>query len=344
MTKPGRPGASGKKRGTRVGSGGQGRQALEPKGPTPKAEDRTYHKAGKQKAAAERARVKSGLPPKRAAGREYSDQDIAARAFDERSAARRRTPKAADTTEFVTGRNSVLEALQARIPAQSLHLARGIDFDDRVKEIIKIANGRGIPIIEVTRQELDRMSSEGTVHQGLGIRVPPYDYRHPMDLLDEVIGSGRVPLLVALDGITDPRNLGAIIRSVAAFGGHGVVIPQRRSAGLTAAAWKTSAGAAARVPIAMASNLTSTLNEFKARGLFVVGLDGDGDVSLPALELADEPIVLVVGSEGKGLSRLVTDNCDAIVSIPIDSATESLNAGVAASVALYAVAQRRSAQ
>ena len=121
--------------------------------------------------------------------------------------------------------------------------------------------------------------------------------------------------------MTDPRNLGAIIRSAGAFGAQGVIVPQRRSVGMTAAAWKTSAGAAARVPVAMASNLTHTLTEFKQRGVFVLGLDGGGDVSLPGLSFADRPIVIVVGSEGKGLSRLVTETCDAVVSIPISADT-----------------------
>ena len=349
MTKPGRPGASRKKKGPKVGSGGQGRQALEGKGPTPKAEDRTYHKSGKRKAATERSRERLGLPKQAGGGKPtnarrgsvpVTDSEIAAKAFEER-VARRRTPKTTDTAELVTGRNSVLEALQARIPATTLYLAQRIEFDDRVKEIIHIANGRNLPIVEITRQELDRMSSEGTVHQGVGIKVPAYAYRHPLDLLDTIIESGETPLLVALDGVTDPRNLGAIIRSVAAFGGQGVIVPQRRSVGVTASAWKTSAGAAARIPVAMATNLNNALKDLKARGVFVLGLDGGGEVSLPELELADSPLVLVVGSEGKGLSRLVTEHCDAIVSIPIESSTESLNAGVAASVALYEVSRRR---
>ena len=150
-----------------------------------------------------------------------------------------------------------------------------------------------------------------------------------------------VPLVVALDGITDPRNLGAIVRSVAAFGGHGVVLPERRSVGMTAAAWKTSAGAAARVPVAQATNLVRTLEDFRRAGYFVVGLDMDADVDLPDLELATEPLVVVVGSEGKGLSRLVRETCDQIVSIPMSAGMESLNAGVAAGVALYEIARRR---
>ena len=244
---------------------------------------------------------------------------------------------------MVTGRNSVLEALRARIPATALYMATRIEYDDRVKEVLSLATGRGIPILEVMRPELDRLAGFDSVHQGLALKVPPYEYAHPMELLDKLTAAGKVPLLVALDGITDPRNLGAIIRSVAAFGGHGVIVPQRRSVGLTASAWKTSAGAAARTPVAMAANLTQTIKAMKERGVFVLGLAGDGDVSLPNLALAKEPVLIVVGSEGKGLSRLVTDNCDAVVSIPISQTTESLNAGIAASVTLYEISKLRAA-
>jgi len=319
--------------GKQVGSGGQGRQALEGKKPTPKAEDRPYHPAGKRKAANERFEASGGRRPSR--GKE-------APGAEQRPQQQRRA-KSSDEIEVVTGRNSVLEALRANIPAQTLYMATRIEYDDRVKEVVKIATTRGIPILEVMRPELDRLAGFDSVHQGLALKVPPYEYAHPMELLEKVEKSGRVPLLVALDGITDPRNLGAIIRSVAAFGGHGVIVPQRRSVGLTASAWKTSAGAAARTPVAMATNLTATIKAYKERGVFVLGLAGDGDVSLPDLQLAKEPVLLVIGSEGKGLSRLVTDNCDAIVSIPINASTESLNAGIAASVALYEVSRLRAA-
>ncbi len=191
-------------------------------------------------------------------------------------------------------------------------------------------------------RQVDTGYADG-VHQGVALKVPPYTYAHPQDLLEQIIDRGEVPLLVALDGVTDPRNLGAIIRSTGAFGGQGLILPQRRSASVNSAAWKTSAGAAARIPVALAANLTATLKEFKKQGVFVLGLAGDGDVSLPALELADRPVVIVVGSEGKGLSRLVTETCDQVVSIPISTATESLNAGIAASVALYQVSTLRAA-
>lgn len=331
MKSPGnkpRPGAVRKTRkGPQVGSGGQGRQALEGRKPTPKAEDRPYHPAGKRKAAQERYEATVG-------GRKKAAADAPQRT-------QRARPAKGDDAEMVTGRNSVLEALRARIPASTLYIASRIEYDDRVKEILSLATKHGIPMLEIMRPELDRLAGFDSVHQGVVLKVPPYEYAHPDELLDRVLSRGQVPLLVALDGVTDPRNLGAIIRSVAAFGGHGVIVPQRRSVGLTASAWKTSAGAAARTPVAMASNLTAMIKSYQQRGVFVLGLDGGGDVSLPELQLAKEPVLIVVGSEGKGLSRLVTENCDAVVSIPISSGTESLNAGIAASVALYQIATLR---
>jgi 23S rRNA (guanosine2251-2'-O)-methyltransferase len=321
------------RKGPQVGSGGQGRQALEGKKPTPKATDRPYHPAGKRKAAQERFEASGGQRSNRSSSSSGAPQRPQAQ--------RSNKPKQSDDIEVVTGRNSVLEALRANIPATALYIATRIEYDDRVKEVMTIATKRGLPILEVMRPELDRLAGFDSVHQGLALKVPPYEYAHPGELLDKIISRGQVPLLVALDGVTDPRNLGAIIRSVAAFGGHGVIVPQRRSVGLTAAAWKTSAGAAARTPVAMASNLTQTLKSLKERGVFVLGLDGGGDVELPGLTWANEPLVVVVGSEGKGLSRLVTETCDAVVSIPISSSTESLNAGIAASVTLYEISKRR---
>ena len=316
-------------KGATKGTGGLGRKALEGRGPTPAAEDRAWHPAGKAKAHREKLASMGKLNRNTADG-------------PARKPAPRKT-KASDDAEVVTGRNSVLEALRARIPATALYIATRIEMDDRVKEILSMATQRGIPIMEVMRPELDHMVSFDSVHQGLALKVPPYNYAHPDDLLAEVYEAGRVPLFVALDGITDPRNLGAIIRSTAAFGGDGIILPQRRSVGVTASAWKTSAGAAARCKVAMASNLTATIKSFKEQGVFVIGLDGGGDTQLTGLPLADRPLLIIVGSEGKGLSKLVTDNCDAVVSIPISASTESLNAGIAASVALYEVSRLRSA-
>lgn len=325
MTKPGRPGAAKGKKGATTGTGGHGRRALEGKGPTPKAEERAWHPAGKRKAAQDRldsARARYG----KAAGG---------------TAARAPRRSSSGPPDLVTGRNSVVEALRARVPGSTLYVAARIEVDDRVREALGLATKRGIPVLEVMRPELDRLAGPDGVHQGIALAVPAYEYAHPLDLLQRATDAGEAPLIVALDGVTDPRNLGAIIRSAAAFGAHGVVVPQRRSVGVTASAWKSSAGAAARVPVALAANLTQALKAYREQGLFVLGLDGGGDVALPGLELADRPLVLVVGNEGKGLSRLVTETCDAVVSIPIRSATESLNAGIAVGVALYEIATRR---
>ena len=303
---------SSSKKGPQVGSGGQRRRGLEGKGPTPKAADRPNHKAHKMAKAADRRTGATG--------------------------GRTSTRKNKASSEMVAGRNSVLEALRAEVPVTTMYVAGRIDSDDRVREALKLATERSIPVLETPRGELDRLT-DGAVHQGLALQVPPYEYAHPSDLIDpEAPG---IPLVVALDGITDPRNLGAIVRSVAAFGGHGVVVPSRRSVGMTASAWKTSAGAAARVPVAQATNLTRALEDYRKAGFFVIGLDMDGDVDLPDMELASEPIVIVVGSEGKGLSRLVRETCDQIGSVPMASAVESLNAGIATGVTLYEVARRR---
>ncbi|MFD0484656.1 23S rRNA (guanosine(2251)-2'-O)-methyltransferase RlmB [Kineococcus sp. GCM10028916] len=307
------------KKGPTGGSGGKNRRSLEGRGPTPKATERPYHPAAK---AAGKAAHRAATTNARPGGRPPT----------------RRKP--AGETEWIAGRNSIVEALRAELPITGIYVASGVESDERIKEILSTAGNKGIPLLEASRQELDR-HTENAVHQGVAATVPPYNYKHPMDLLDRASHSGRPALIVALDGVTDPRNLGAVVRSVAAFGGHGVVVPERRAAGMTASAWKTSAGAAARTPVARATNLVRAIEEYQKAGLFVVGLDAEGDVLLPQLKLADGPIVLVVGAEGAGLSRLVREKCDQVVSIPMAGAFESLNAGVAAGIALYEVARHR---
>ncbi len=245
-----------------------------------------------------------------------------------------------DAPEVIGGRNPVVEALRAGVPANALYVAQRIESDDRVREAIKIAAGRGIALLEVSREKLDRLT-EGNVHQGIGLQIPPYEYAHPSDLVERAQDAAEVPLIVALDGVTDPRNLGAIARSATAFGAHGLLVPSRRSAGVTAGAWKTSAGTLANLPVARAANLTQTLQAYRESGLFVIGLDGGATVDVGDVELATEPLVVVVGSEGKGLSRLVRESCDQVVRIPMNAAAESLNAGVAAGIALYEVARLR---
>ena len=357
-------------KGPTVGSGGQRRRGLVGKGPTPKAADRENHKAHKRAQAAGSGTSSAGSSAQgryaarpTSAGRPTSGDGRgsgpgstgrgvstgrsapAGRGAGPSRASRGSRPSAPGrrgkpSSEVVAGRNSVVEALRADIPASTLFIASRIDSDDRVREALTQATQRGIPILECPRAELDRIT-DGAVHQGLALQVPPYPYADPDDLIDPL--TPGVPLIVALDGITDPRNLGAIIRSVAAFGGHGVVVPERRSVGMTASAWKTSAGAAARVPVALAGNLTRAIERYQKAGFVVIGLDMDGDVTLPEVDLGDEPVVVVVGSEGKGLSRLVRETCDRVVSIPMASTVVSLNAGVAASVALYEIARQRAA-
>lgn len=296
-----------------AGSGGRVRRGLAGKGPTPKATDRPYHKAHK---AAQRA-----------------DRDQTTR--------QRRVRKSGDA-EWVAGRNSVVEALRAGVPINGLYVAEGAERDGRLREAFKIAAEQGISLLEVAKPELDRMTG-GAVHQGLAARIPAYEYAHPDDLIAAAEQAGEAPLIVVLDSVTDPRNLGAVVRSASGFGAHGVVIPERRAAGMTASAWKTSAGAAARIPVAQTVNLARQLRAYQDDGCFVIGLDAAGDVELPDLEAdwTNGPLVVVVGSEGKGLGRLVAETCDRLVSIPMANSLESLNAGVAASVTLYAITQAR---
>ena len=313
------------RKGAQKGSGGQRSKGLEGKGPTPKATERAKHPAAKRAAgAAKRAQGAGG-------GRSRSG-----------GPGRPKVPYKANRqiSELIAGRNSVVEALRAEIPATTLYVAAQIDVDDRVREAITLATQRALPILEVSRQEVDRLT-DGAIHQGVALQIPQYDYAHPDDLLSRAADAAETPLIVALDGVTDPRNLGAVIRSAAAFGAQGIVVPERRSAGMTAGAWKTSAGAAARIPVAQAGNLTRALESYQKQGLLVAGLAANGTVDLADLDAAADPLVLVIGSEGKGLSRLVQQTCDLTVRIPIASATESLNAGVAAAIALYEVAPRR---
>ncbi len=296
-----------------AGSGGRVRRSLEGRGPTPKATERPAHKAHtahKSKPANQRG---TGRSPRTAGGGRGGD------------------------TEWVAGRNAVVEALRARVPVQTLYVAERSQRDDRLREVFRFAAEHGTGILEVSRAELDRISG-GAVHQGVAAKVPPYDYAHPDDLLAAARAAGEDPLVVALDGVTDPRNLGAVVRSAAGFAAHGVVVPERRSAGMSAGAWKASAGAAARLPVARATNMARQLGAYRDAGLMVAGLAADGRLPVAELDVADGPLVLVVGGEGAGMSRLVREACDVTVSIPMASALESLNAGVAAGVALYEIA------
>lgn len=305
--------AAKKPAGKRVGSGGKGRKALEGRGPTPKAEDRHWYRDKKR---SQRPATRNSKRPARSDG-----------------------PSGPDV---VCGKNPVVEALRAGVPATQISLGQRLQRDQRVNEILELAAKRHIPLQELTLPELDRLAGPDVVHQGVILTVPAYRYADPVELAERALDRGNA-LLVAADGITDPRNLGAIVRSVAAFGGSGVIVPKRRSVGVTPAVWKTSAGALSHAPVAQASNLTHTLKALQERGYFVVGLAGELSTPIELADLGDSAICLVVGAEGAGLSRLVRETCDMVVSIPIDPKTESLNASVAAGVALYEISRQRQA-
>ena len=307
--------SSGGKKGPSKGTGGNNKKRLAGKGPTPKAEDRPYH------AAAKRKNNRGAAKPSRNVARPARSEKRSNFSFH---------------GEMVAGRNAVLEALRADVPSTELIVARSIDIDDRIEESLKLALKKALPIREVHRADVEKISMNS---QGIALSIKPYQYSS----LDEILLRASQPgLIVALDGVTDPRNLGAIIRSAAAFGVDGVIIPERRSAAMTAAAWKTSAGAAARMQVAQVTNLNRAIEEVQQRGYFVVGLDGESDEQIGNMKVATEPIMIIVGSEGKGLHKLTREKCDLVVKIPMRSTTESLNASVATSIALYAVDEARS--
>lgn len=296
------------KKGASAGSGGNNKRRLAGKGPTPKAEDRPYHAAAKRKSAAKDTRPR---------------------------APRVKTERPKGGGELVAGRNAVVEALRAGVPAIELIVARSIDVDDRVTESLQLALAAHLPIREVHRAEVEGLSGSS---QGVLLAIKPYQYSS----FEEIVQRATEPMLiVALDGVTDPRNLGAVVRSAAAFGAAGVVMTERRAAAMTASAWKSSAGAAARLPIAQVTNLARTIDAAKKAGCFVIGLDGEAEETLSQMKVAQESLMIVVGSEGKGLSRLVREKCDLVVAIPMRASTESLNASVATSIALFWVDEQR---
>lgn len=318
------------KPGPSKGSGGQ-KKGLSGKGRTLRADERPWHKAytGEDK-------------PRKTQWKQAKERAKAAEEGRSTNIGRPkpRRDRRDDEPELILGRNPVLEALRAKVPATALYVAYGTDLDDRVAESVRIAQNRDLPVKEMARRDLDRRTS-GALHQGIGLEIEPYEYARLDDLLETADTSGATPLLVALDGVTDPRNLGAIIRSTAAFGGHGLIIPSRRAASVTAVAWRTSAGAAARLPVAKIVNLVQTIKTCQEAGYMTVALDASGEADVFDLPVAADPLLLVVGDEGKGVSRLVAQHCDYRVGIPIASEVESLNASVAASVALAEVRRQR---
>jgi 23S rRNA (guanosine2251-2'-O)-methyltransferase len=318
------------------------RRALRGKGPTPRAENRPNHKKYRGGEDKKRRDVRSG-DSRRDEGKrsEFGRKRVERKRIDSKRGDRkrdfRREPR--EHHDTIAGRNAVVEALRAGLPAKELIVAIGVDIDERLEESVKLAQKMGLGIREVERRQIENMTGIAN-HQGIALVAKPFQYSSQK----EIFARAKEPaLFVAVDGVTDPRNIGAIARSAAAFGADGLLIPERRNAPLTAAAWKSSAGAAARLPIAQVTNLVRSMQDAKEFGCFIVGLDGDADTAVEEIEIADQPIYLVVGSEGRGLSRLVRENCDLLIKIPMSNTVESLNASVAMSIALYAVDRKRHA-
>ena len=239
---------------------------------------------------------------------------------------------------LIEGRNAVAEALRAGTPIDKLYVSRG-ENDRTLGRIIALAKKSGVVVAECDRRKLDAMS-ETHSHQGVIAQAAAQAYASVEDILQRAAGKGEPPLLVVCDQISDPHNLGAIIRSAECAGAHGVIIPKRRSAGLTAVVAKTSAGAVSYMPVARVPNLPALLKELKKRGVWVFGTAAGGTVSLYEADLRS-PAAIVIGSEGNGMGRLVEESCDFLISIPLKGSISSLNASAAAAIVLYEAVRQR---
>ncbi|MFN8126498.1 MAG: 23S rRNA (guanosine(2251)-2'-O)-methyltransferase RlmB [Candidatus Nanopelagicales bacterium] len=294
---------SGGKKGMTVGSGGQRRRGLEGKGPTPRADRRPGHPAARKSS--------------------------------------RRSRDTGTRREVILGRNAVDEALAAGVPAVELAVGDFLTDDVRTLRAKAAASAAGVPVVIRSKPELDQLG-DGLPHQGIALVVAPFAYAELHDVIQRPGIPGRHPIIVVLDHLQDSRNLGAISRSAAAFGASGLVVPDRRSAHVTAAAWRSSAGALARLPVARVVNMTRALGSLQKAGFVVAGLATTGGTSIadvPA-DVWDQPVVIVVGNEANGISALVAQTCDLLVTIPVADTTESLNASVATAIALDRIRNR----
>ncbi len=242
-----------------------------------------------------------------------------------------------ESEEFIEGRNPVIEALKSNRTIEKLFIAKG-DIEGSIKIIISKAKEKGIVIQEMDKKGLDNMSVTKN-HQGVIARVSPFEYSTIEDILETAKEKEEDPFVIILDEIEDPHNLGSIIRTANACGAHGIIIPKRRSASVTQTVLKVSAGAAEGIKIAKVTNLNQTIKELKDNGLWIIGTDMDGEACYSAN--LKGPVGLVVGSEGKGISKLVKQNCDLIVKIPMKGTINSLNASVAGGIIIYEILRQR---
>ncbi len=249
----------------------------------------------------------------------------------------RRPGGEAEEATLVEGRNAVTELLRSGRPVDKLFVAEGVH--GRVGEILALARTAGVPVTQCDRRKLDHMSQTGN-HQGVIAQAAAHTYASLDDLFQAAEDKGEAPLFVVCDGIEDPHNLGAILRSAEAAGAHGVIIPKRRAVGLTGVVARASAGAIEHILVHKAVNLAAALEELKARGVWIYGAEADGNAELYTADFAG-PTALVIGSEGSGLSRLTRETCDFLVSIPMRGKVNSLNASNAAAVLLYEAVRRR---
>jgi 23S rRNA (guanosine2251-2'-O)-methyltransferase len=240
-------------------------------------------------------------------------------------------------SQWIHGIHAVLEALRAA-PERVIRVVAASGREDaRLTQVLEAAHGARVPVRRRPARSIDRLAGGGAVHQGVVALVAGAGYADAEEVLDRV----RAPaLLVVLDGVEDPRNLGAIVRSAAAFGADGLFLPTHRAAGLTPGSLKASAGAALRFPVARVGNVAAFLDRLKGRGIWVVGLDPGGEPIWSGFDLR-QPVALVLGGEGKGLRRLARERCDAVLGIPIGRGSGSLNVSVAAGVALFETVRQR---
>ena len=250
----------------------------------------------------------------------------------------RRPAPQAEADGIIEGRNAVIEALRTDTAIDKIYLAKG-ETDKTLGHIASRAREAGIVVVEADRRKLDNMSRTHA-HQGVIALAAVREYVSVQSILDIAAEKDEPPLIVVCDEISDPHNLGAILRTAECAGAHGVIIPKRRSAGLTAIVAKTSAGAVSYVPVARVANLSATLKELKKQGVWVFGTAADGTTSLYDADLKG-PAAIVIGSEGDGMSRLVAENCDFLVSIPMRGRISSLNASAAAAILLYEAVRQR---
>lgn len=251
---------------------------------------------------------------------------------------RRSAPVETENDGVIEGRNAVTEALRAQVGIDKIFISKDSN-DKALGHIASTARAQGIVVVDADRRKLDKMSKTHS-HQGVIALAAVREYATVDDIFERAKQSGNPPLILICDQVTDPHNLGAVIRTADAAGAHGVIIGKRRSASLTAIVAKVSAGAVAHVPVARVPNITALINELKEQGVWVFGAASEGKSTLYQADFKG-PTAIVIGSEGDGMARLVQENCDVVVSIPMQGKINSLNASAAAAVLLYEAVRQR---